>query len=64
MHIHRVEDSKGNLVDVISYCSDTCHQYGCGEVGTEYEGWDGCHENENDEVCAYCCALIKGIGDN
>ena len=53
-HIHRHEDSRGDLVELTYFCSDFCHQDWCTDTGTTYEGWDGCHEIYSPAVCASC----------
>ena len=62
MHIHRVEDESGDLVDVIPFCSDFCHRTFCDQSEEyDYEGWDGCHEvSEGMEwtECEQCGDLV------
>jgi hypothetical protein len=55
MHYHFVEDTHGNLVDLIPFCSDYCHQEWCYENAIPYGGWNGCHEDPYyEELCARC----------
>ena len=61
VNVHLVEDEAGELVDVIPFCSDYCHRGYCAREGVEYNGWNGCHETEQDEVCAYCDEVIEGF---
>ena len=59
MHIHCIEDEHGDVVDIVSYCSDYCHREG---EGDKYRGWNGCHEGADyDERCANCGDLIPGL---
>ena len=59
MHIHCIEDEHGDVVDIVSYCSDYCHHEG---EGDKYRGWNGCHEGADyDEQCANCGDLIPGL---
>ncbi|KKM23519.1 hypothetical protein LCGC14_1614390 [marine sediment metagenome] len=60
MHYHYIEDSNGDLVDLIPYCSDTCHRL---DQGDSYQGWNGCHESQSSERCTYCDDPIRGIED-
>ena len=63
-HIRGIQDDAGDLVDLIWFCSDDCNRYfepGNVDVGLEpYAGWNGCHENEFDEICAECQVVIEG----
>jgi hypothetical protein len=56
-HCMMIEDDRGELIDVVNLCSDSCHrQY----AGTAYAGWDGCHELELTDWCANCGVVIAG----
>ena len=48
MHLHHIEDSSGDLVDLLEFCSDYCHR-DC--MGEDYQGWNGCNESEFDTAC-------------
>lgn len=58
MHVHRIENEHGDLVDLVPFCSDHCHFQWCQDEGVEYEGWDGCHEVEYLEFCECCGEAI------
>ncbi len=60
MHYHDIEESNGDLVDLIPYCSDTCHRL---DQGEDYQGWNGCYELQFSEPCSGCGAPIRGIDD-
>ena len=57
MHLHFIEDSSGDVVDQLEFCSDSCHREGMGE---EYQGWNGWHESELDSACGLCGSKING----
>jgi hypothetical protein len=57
MHLHYIEDSSGDIVDTLEFCSDYCHR-DC--LGDDYKGWNGCHESEFDTSCGLCGAKIHG----
>lgn len=59
-HYYEVRDGRGDLVDLVSFCSDWCHQAWCRETGNEYQGWNGCHEHEYREDCASCGEVMPG----
>lgn len=49
------------LIDIVPFCSDWCHNSYCVMHGIKYEGWNGCHEGgDNAEFCAYCSEEIHG----
>ena len=55
MHIHPIEDDRGDLVDVVSFCSDFCHRAWCRANNKKYDGWYGCQEGgDGEEFCAHC----------
>lgn len=57
MHTHHLCDDDGNLVDLVPFCSDWCHQEWCRVTGFAYGGWNGCHEGgDSEEYCAECGA--------
>ena len=60
--MHYLEVVLGNeLVDVIPFCSDWCHQQYCRAHDMKYEGWNGCHEgSDSAEYCASCLEEIHG----
>jgi len=61
MHIHCVEDTKGDVIDVIPFCSDGCHRDYCREHGLAYGGWFGCQEGgDYPEWCAQCGVFAGG----
>ena len=60
-HYHFIEDDKGDLVDVLTFCSDGCHQTYCLRYNTDYRGWNGCHELEFSTPCAYCGEIVAGV---
>lgn len=53
-HIHPIEAENGDLVDIVTFCSDWCHQQWCRDTGTAYEGWYGCMEMQSPSICASC----------
>jgi len=64
-HIRHVNDSEGDLVDLIYFCSDFCNRghypNGVAAEGLEpYGGWYGLVELEYDEECASCGEVIEG----
>lgn len=60
MHIHERTDERGDITDVITFCSDSCHRDWCAATGADYGGWNGCHESP--DYGAYCtaCGVIAG----
>jgi hypothetical protein len=66
MHIHIIEDKDKQAVDALYFCSDYHHQEFLLQEDNQkkygkYQGWDGCHELEFDDYCAYCEKKIKGV---
>jgi hypothetical protein len=51
MHEVMIEDSSGELIDTIPYCSDSCAR-----TDSAYAGWFGCVETGQDAWCASCGA--------
>jgi len=62
MHIHYIEDHNGNVVDIIPFCSDSCHLSYCAEhADLTYDGWNGCHGGgDAEEFCANCGVICGG----
>lgn len=60
MHLQFITDETGDTVDVVEYCSDSCHRDG---AGADYAGWSGCHETETTTYCAACGVVIPGLDD-
>ena len=54
MHIHAIEDEVGDIIDIETFYSDFCHKGWCLENSVDYEGWNGCHETHDSDICAYC----------
>jgi hypothetical protein len=63
MHLHFIDDLDGNIIDVMEFCSDFCHQ---DALGVEYQGWNGCHEMQHDTTCQNCGEIlhVESIEDN
>jgi hypothetical protein len=58
-HAMNLEDDRGDLVDVILFCSDACHQEYAGEA---YGGWNGARDMSGDpEWCAACGVLLTAL---
>lgn len=61
-HVHHIEDDTGDIVDLVYFCSDTCHNDWCNIKGNpDYGGWNGCHEHDCTETCAHCGEILEGI---
>tara|TARA_R110002020_G_scaffold50537_2_gene142647 strand:+ start:504 stop:710 length:207 start_codon:yes stop_codon:yes gene_type:complete len=60
-HLHMIEDSKGDAVDQIVFCSDFCHQDYLIRENLIYGGWFGCQEISITEPCANCETEVEGI---
>ena len=60
-HYHEINDTHGDLIDLIAFCSDWCHQQWCTQNEVEYQGWNGCHEHPYDDKCQNCEADIDGL---
>jgi len=60
-HLHPVEDDRGDLIDVIVFCSDYCHRQYDRENDLSYGGWYGCMEIPVSEPCAYCEQTVWGV---
>lgn len=58
-HLHFWEDDNGELVDATVFCSDHCHRFYCHDKGVPYTGWNGCHEVDAPQWCAYCEEAIS-----
>ena len=61
MHLAYLEDSKGDIVETVPFCSDSCHASWGMKKGNSYGGWNGCHETETDESCETCGDIIEGF---
>lgn len=61
-HYHEINDTlTGDLLDLLTFCSDTCHWSWCHDNKVNYEGWNGAHELEFPDHCAQCDDLIAGV---
>jgi len=62
MHEHVINDSRGDAVNAVTFCSDSCHVEWHRDNGTEYEGWNGALESP--DCRAYCaqCGVIAATG--
>lgn len=64
MHYHFINDDRGELLDIMPFCCDSCHQQWCKENGAEYGGWNGAHESGDYgdylEFCAQCGTVAGG----
>lgn len=60
VHIERIEDESGDLVDLNYYCSDSCNK----KKNKNYGGWDGCHEIHHPEVCNNCGEELHHENEN
>lgn len=64
MHYHLITDDTGDVVDLIPFCSDACHQEYCRDHGVPYGGWNGCHEGgDSCEFCANCGVFAGGTAE-
>lgn len=62
MHYHHIEDDKGDLIDLVPFCGDSCHRQWCDDNHVAYGGWNGAHEGADyPEFCA-CCGVIASVG--
>ena len=58
-------DERGDLVDLIVFCSDSCHyDYVHKDSSLIYEGWNGCHEVSATEPCAECGVPVQGLDED
>lgn len=61
MHYLHIEDARGDVVDLVAFCSDRCHQQWCRGHRVEYGGWNGCQEGPDyPEWCANCGTYAGG----
>ena len=61
VHYLFMEDSNGNIVDAIPFCSDECHRQYCIEHNIEYNGWNGFYEGgDSRQYCANCGTYAGG----
>lgn len=60
-HLYLHEDENGDVVDATVFCSDYCHREWCKIEGVTYQGWNGCHEMNAPQFCAYwaCQEMIQ-----
>lgn len=64
MHYYFVEDERGELVALVPFCCDSCHQQWCEKNGVEYLGWNGAHEGaDSAEYCAHCGVVANAGND-
>jgi len=57
MHIEYITDKNNDIIDANYYCSDYCHKV---KSKDNYEGWNGCHEIDEDTQCNNCNKKING----
>ena len=55
-HIVAINDTKGDIIDAVVYCSDWC-----AKTHKDYAGWSGCHELNITTGCEFCGATIEGV---
>lgn len=49
-HLITIENTQGDIVDAIYYCSD-----GCARTHPNWAGWNGCHEiHDSPQWCGNC----------
>ena len=60
MHNHYIEDERGEILDIVPLCSDSCNRE---YSGRDYAGWSGCHELEHTDYCANCGVVLPGFED-
>ena len=58
-HIHRITDNAGELIDIVTFCTDRCHRQYCTDTGAVYGGWDGCNDMQSPATCASCGQVWK-----
>lgn len=63
MHIHEITDSRGELIDVVPFCSDNCHRDYCDFMGVTYSGWNGCHDGPDYSEWCVMCGTIASCGE-
>lgn len=64
MHYHERDDERGDLVELVPFCCDSCHVEWCRVKGIEYGGWNGAHESADySEYCANC-GVIASAGED
>lgn len=52
-HVYELRNIDDELVDIVVFCSDFCHQDWAKRNTKNYEGWNGCHE-VNETQCGNC----------
>lgn len=57
-HFVIIEDTQGDLEDLLTYCSDFC-----AKTSAHYAGWFGCMEASFDTDCPNCGKFIKGVNN-
>ncbi len=63
MHYLELDDEHGDLVELVAFCSDSCHQDYCQQTDATYDGWNGAHEGSDSvEFCALCGVVAGGLG--
>ena len=63
MHAHYIEDTRGDVVDEVLFCSDFCHRTWCVAAGLRYGGWNGALEGSTDyaQFCEQCGAPANDV---
>ena len=54
-HVLELRNIDDELVDIVVFCSDFCHQDWAKHNTKKYEGWNGCHE-VNETQCKNCAS--------
>jgi hypothetical protein len=63
-HYHFIEDETGDLVELVPFCSDSCHRQWCADNNETYGGWNGCQEGSDaGEWCALCGVIVTQPSD-
>ncbi len=63
MHYLELDDERGDLVELVPFCSDSCHKDYCDQTDETYRGWNGAHEGSDGvEFCALCGVVAGGLG--
>lgn len=57
-HAVFIDDAYGDLIDLRSYCSDSCAQ-----TDNAYAGWNGLIDFDFDVDCDNCNILIPGYAE-
>ncbi len=65
MHYHYIDDARGDVVDLVPFCSAACRKEWCERRGIEYPGWNGCREGgDSEEYCAACGVICHTANDS